>query len=134
VPVDQDEVKPLYRCDFCNLDDEDSFILPVKDFPLPGQDQHMSGEDWAACKACAAHISTGRWAALFKRTVTVWERMHGQKMNPLARGGLLAMQQRVRQNVRGELYPFVPPVMKVGSLPASPEVIEWGQSRASRSE
>jgi hypothetical protein len=130
VPVEQDEVKPLYRCDFCNQDDEASFILPVKDFPLPGQSQHMSGEDWSACKACAAHISTGRWAALFKRAVTVWERMHGQKMDSSLRTALQAMHMAVRQNVTGKLYPFVPPVMRIGSIPESPEVVEWGQSRA----
>lgn len=129
VPVDQTEIVPLYRCDFCNEDDDASFILPVKDFALPGQDRHMAGQDWSACKACAAHISTGRWAALLKRSVAVQERRNGQKMPKHMQDALRALHQKVRQNVQGKLYQFVPPELRPGALPESPEVIEWGQRR-----
>jgi hypothetical protein len=130
VPVDQDEVRPLYRCDFCNEDDETSWILPVKAFPLPGQDQHMSGDDWSACPPCAAHLSTGRWAALFKRSTVIWERQHKQKMPLIVRGSLMALHQRVRENTTGPLYPFEPVPVVVKAEQGKPDSLWlWGQSR-----
>lgn len=104
VPVDADTTEPQYRCDFCT-NDESAYILPVRNFPMPGIPGMMSGDSWSACTACALLIDKNQWSALLRRTAAYYEQKHGTMSDHL-----LMAQRRlywmVRANICGALRPF----------------------------
>jgi hypothetical protein len=107
VPVEPDSIDTAFRCDFCNTD-ESAYILPVRDFPLPGllgMTQMMSDGDWSACIGCALLIDTNQWTALTRRVVEYYERQHGP-MKEVVRAAHARMYKAVRANITGSLRPF----------------------------
>lgn len=105
VPV---EAPPGYRggrCDFCNVDHPE-FVVPVRDFPVPGLEAtHNSLGDWAACAACAQLIKRNQWNALVARVVVLKKRA-GLPISDRAVSALRAIYRRLRENIKGAVRPI----------------------------
>jgi hypothetical protein len=132
MPVEPAAIHTEYRCDFCN-EDESAFILPVRDFLLPGTANAHSGTDWSACNPCAALIDLNQWSALKRRCEAVWRFRHGVDMDATRKQGLTILWRAMRKNISGSLRPFINPNDMSPRLPEGTEgsssVLD-GQTRA----
>lgn len=108
VPVEQGTAYTEYRCDFCNTD-ESAYVLPVRDFPLPGAPGAMSDGDWSACTGCARLIDLNQWAALMRRSLANQKRQNGEEMADIRKASQGILWRAVRKNITGTMKPFVPP-------------------------
>jgi hypothetical protein len=105
VPVEPDEIRPRYRCDFCNADtDTDTgpfYRLPARSFEMPGPIAgHMSHGDWAACQTCATLIRHNQWGVLLRHVT--------REKRPVAaaaavRAQLAPLYGRLQRNITGPL-------------------------------
>lgn len=105
VPVEPDEVQTEHQCDFCFMD-KPVFVIPARAFEVPGQPGVMTGENWAACGACAALIDRNQWTGLLRRVAESWETRHGFQILPEARTSLGATYRALRKNINGSIRPI----------------------------
>lgn len=64
VPVALTDIAPVFRCDFCSVDDP-AWSIPVESFEVsPG---HGSDADWAACDVCVQFVRRRSWRQLADR-------------------------------------------------------------------
>ncbi|SDC25298.1 hypothetical protein [Actinokineospora iranica] len=109
-PVDHDPVPvqapPDWRgkCDFCL--DTAEFVVPARDFTVPGLDRYMSLGNWAACSACALLIGANRWTNLINRAAATHHRRHGTEINEATRTHLGRLYRRLRANITGPIRPI----------------------------
>lgn len=132
VPVAPNTLPTAYRCDFCNMD-ESAYILPSRDFPLPGAPNTMAGEDWSACAECARLIDLNQWSALMRRSMSHWKIQHGEEMSDTRKASLGILWRALRKHITGTLKPFVKPDMenpRPHEGTGGPAIIE-GQARTS---
>lgn len=104
VPVAHDQIKPEYRCDFCNTD-YPTWILPAKSFELPNVPGNVSHGDWAACDTCIELIRKWRWESLARRAT---EHSAYRTVIPpvLLKAKLLTLYSQLQKNITGEPYPI----------------------------
>lgn len=95
----------LGRCDFCN-GGIPAYLVPARDFRLPGSETDWSQGDWAACVECAPLIERNEWSALIRRIVDLYEPAHGYPMSDIGRSSMRAMYRSLRKNITGPLRPM----------------------------
>ncbi len=78
VPVGKHEIKPNYRCDFCNLD-VSTHTVPASSFTVMiTPEQHSVSEgNWSACPTCVELVCSGSWDELVERALTTSPAMRG---------------------------------------------------------
>lgn len=101
VPVSSD---PQWRgrCDFCN-DDASEYLLPARDFTLPGLGGHGSHGAWSACTPCATLIDANKWDDVLRRAVAGHERTSGRTLDPGTTAALSTLYRVLRANITGPL-------------------------------
>lgn len=103
VPVRPSEVRTEWLCDFCSTAGV-GFLLPARDFPMPGQPRHVSGGGWNACTECAALIERNQWSALVRRV----RALDPAKDNDDVAAALARLWRELRRNITGGLRAFPP--------------------------
>lgn len=93
------------RCDFCSSE-EPAFILPARDFRLPGKSHQMSCGDWAACSPCAELIEGNRWNEVVKRVCEGFEWISGARPSEADQTAMRALYRKLREAISGPLRPI----------------------------
>lgn len=93
------------RCDFCNYDLPD-FVLPVRDFSVPGSKVSMSLGDWATCAPCGKLIEGNRWNDLVARVAAAREGLELRTVGEGERTLIARLYRAVRRNISGNLRPI----------------------------
>lgn len=93
------------RCDFCGIDDP-KFVVPARDFRMPGRDLQHSKGDWAACRFCALLISADRWPSLVRRAAAVHKHRFGTPMPVESRASVWRLHSTLRENITGPIRPL----------------------------
>ena len=69
VPVKPDQVRTVYRCDFCDIDVKKAWRVPTTDFLMPHGGTSVG--DWSACAACARFVTAENWGGLVQHVASV---------------------------------------------------------------
>lgn len=88
------------RCDFCSID-WPGFVLPVRDFQVPGHPNYASDGDWAACATCAALIKANKWEELATRSIKTSPHAMSYAQIELLRD----LHLTLRDNITGPIRP-----------------------------
>lgn len=107
VPVKQDEVPMIGRCDFCSAD-YPANLIPARSFVLPFQTQHMSNGDWSACLACTALIEANQWSRLVDRALATFRHVRPPEHEEMVRHATAVMYRKLRANITGPPRPLPP--------------------------
>lgn len=91
------------RCDFCSTPGA-GFVLPARDFRVPGNAPAASRGNWAACAACAASIQADDWEAVIRRATDRFREMHPQASPWKYSATIRTLYRALRRNTTGTLY------------------------------
>ena len=104
VPVKEEEITPVYHCDFCDVIlGEEVWTLPAESFRYPDlglEDKHGSDGDWAMCAECKRCVVSQAWGRLVTR------QMEGARRRnlPVPRAMYTAFTEDIRRHVTGPPY------------------------------
>lgn len=94
------------RCHFCSAP-RPPYIVPARDFILPGDLDQASGGDWAACTTCAALVDQSAWPELEARIAEQFEHRNGWPLDRAARRHLTKLYTRLNRNITGPARPII---------------------------
>jgi hypothetical protein len=107
VPVPQDAVQTVRRCDFCTTDDP-AWLLPARAFAVGEVLPTYSVEPWLACDACAELLRRNAWTRLRERCVKIRVQADPELGPDQLAYALAKMWRELRRNITGDLVPIPP--------------------------
>lgn len=106
IPVEPSGVvQPSYRCDFCQVDVTEAWVVRAREFSLLGAN---FSDDWLADPICAELIQRGDWDALTERATVSYAQRHGQ-IDDLLRQFIRMLHDAVRRNLISGPMPMEAP-------------------------